>query len=132
MLSAPTSTAPAASRRAITVASRAAGGRSRLILEPASVGSPAMSNRFLTANGTPASGPSRRFAACAASIALALARARSATTAVKALSTRSCPAIRVSAASTTAVAPVLPSATAAAISLACDQAVSIRETLVRR
>ena len=32
--------------------------RVRLILEPASVGSPSMSNRFLTAKGTPASGPS--------------------------------------------------------------------------
>ena len=35
-----------------------AGGASRLIFEPASVGSPATSNRFLTANGTPASDPS--------------------------------------------------------------------------
>ena len=34
--------------------------RSRLIFEPASVGRPATSNRFLTANGTPASGPSAR------------------------------------------------------------------------
>ena len=40
MLSAPTSTAPAASSRAISVASALAGGRSRLILEPASVGRP--------------------------------------------------------------------------------------------
>src|SRR5215831_14082992 len=60
MLSAPTSTAPWASRRAMTVASRVAGARSRLIFEPARVGSPAMSNKFLTANGTPASAPSRR------------------------------------------------------------------------
>ena len=34
-----------------------AGGRSRLILEPARVARPATSMRFLTANGTPASGP---------------------------------------------------------------------------
>ena len=45
--------------RSISVASRPAGGASRLIFEPASVGSPAISNRFLTANGTPASGGSR-------------------------------------------------------------------------
>ena len=57
MLSAPTRTPPAVSRRAITVASTLDGGRSRLILEPARVGSPAISNRFLTANGAPASGP---------------------------------------------------------------------------
>src|SRR5580658_9811198 len=57
MLSAPTRMAPAASSRSINAASRAAGGLSRLILEPASVGRPATSNRFLTANGTPASGP---------------------------------------------------------------------------
>ena len=34
------------------------GAWSRLIFEPASVARPATSNRFLTANGTPASGPS--------------------------------------------------------------------------
>ena len=38
MLSAPTSTAPAASMRSISVASRVAGARSRLIFEPARVG----------------------------------------------------------------------------------------------
>ena len=37
--------------------SRSAGGRSRLIFEPARVGRPVMSNRFFTAKGTPASGP---------------------------------------------------------------------------
>ena len=37
---------------------RCAGGRSRLIFEPARVGSPFTSNRFFTANGAPASGPS--------------------------------------------------------------------------
>ena len=74
MLSAPTSTAPAASSRAISVASAVAGGRSRLILEPASVARPATSNRFLTANGTPASGPSVRPAARSASMALRLGK----------------------------------------------------------
>src|SRR6516165_9411420 len=58
MLSAPTRTAPACSRRSMREASRRAGSFSRLIFDPAIVGSPAMSNRFLTANGTPASGPS--------------------------------------------------------------------------
>ena len=57
MLSAPTSTAPAASIRSINVASRGDGARSRLIFEPARVGRPRTSNRFFTANGTPASGP---------------------------------------------------------------------------
>src|SRR5262245_16003321 len=76
MLSAPTSTAPFDSSRAISVASRLAGARSRLIFEPASVGSPAMSNKFLTANGTPASAPtSRRPFARSASSAAALASA---------------------------------------------------------
>src|SRR5262245_42791246 len=76
MLSAPTSTAPVDSSRAISVASRLAGARSRLIFEPASVGSPAMSNKFLTANGTPASAPtSRRPFARSASSAAALASA---------------------------------------------------------
>ncbi len=56
MLSAPTRTAPAASRRATSVASLRAGGRSRLIFEPARVVRPSTSNRFLTANGAPASG----------------------------------------------------------------------------
>src|SRR5262249_41794621 len=71
MLSAPTSTAPVDSSRAISVASRLAGARSRLIFEPASVGSPAMSNKFLTANGTPASAPTNRppFARSASSAA---------------------------------------------------------------
>jgi len=125
MLRAPTSTAPFASSRAISVASRGAGARSRLILEPASVGSPATSNRFLTANGTPASAPSGWPASRAASIARALASARSSSTAVKALSTGLSAAMRASAARTTALALVCPSVTAAAISLACAQAVSI-------
>ena len=57
MLSAPTSTAPAASSRSISVASRVTARRSRLIFEPARVVRPLTSNRFFTANGTPASGP---------------------------------------------------------------------------
>src|SRR5258706_13495826 len=115
----------------MTVASRAAGARSRLIFEPASVGSPATSNKFLTANGTPASTPSRRPLARSASIAAALASARSSVTAVNALSARSCFAIRASAPPTTAVALVRLSDTAAAISLACAQAVSIPSCLGR-
>ena len=112
MLSAPTSTAPAASSLAISGGSATAGGWSRLILEPASVVRPATSNRFLTANGTPASGPSGLPPVRAASIARALAIARSAVTAVNALSTGSRVAMRASAASVTAFALVLPAATA--------------------
>src|ERR1700761_4241731 len=99
MLSAPTSTAPAASIRSISVASRDAGGWSRLILEPARVGSPCTSNRFFTANGTPASAPTLCPAAMEASTARALVRARSAVTSVKAFSTPSCAAIRANTAS---------------------------------
>src|SRR5438445_114249 len=51
MLSAPTRMAPAASIRSTKVASCVAAGRSRLIVDPARVGTPATSNRFLTANG---------------------------------------------------------------------------------
>ena len=51
--------------------------RSRLIFEPASVGRPAMSNRFFTANGTPASGPGGSPAAQVRSISCAATRARS-------------------------------------------------------
>ena len=116
MLSAPTSTAPAASIRSIRVASREDGLRSRLIFDPARVESPCTSNRFLTANGTPASGPGFLPAAMAASIAFALARARSAVTSVKEFRIESCLAIRASAASVTLMADILPPATACAIS----------------
>ncbi len=119
------STAPAASRRSIRVASRRAGGASRLIFEPASVGSPAMSNRFLTANGTPASGPSERPSVCALSRSSARASARTSSTAVNALSAGSRRAMRASAASVTSTALTSPLATASAISLACAQTVSI-------
>src|SRR5215467_4756527 len=118
MLSVPTSTAPALSRRFTSVASAAAGGLSRLILEPASVVRPATSNRFLAANGTPASTPSRRPAARSASIVRARAIARSPVTAVKALSVLSRSAMRRKVASTTRAAPTLPVATASAISAA--------------
>ena len=101
MLSAPTSTAPAASIRSINVASRGDGARSRLIFDPARVGRPCTSNRFFTANGTPASGPASCPAATAASTARALARARSAVTSVNEFRTGSCLAIRASAASVT-------------------------------
>src|SRR5579862_500023 len=124
MLSAPTSTAPAASRRSINTASRLAGGCARLIFDPATVANPATSKRFFAAKGTPASGPSFCFFSAAASIALARARARSAVTAVKALSTGLRSPMRASAPSITASALTLPEATAAAISLAVDQDVS--------
>src|SRR5439155_899568 len=77
MLSAPTSTAPAARSRATAAASRVAGGWPALIFEPARVASPATSKRFLAANGTPASGPGSSPAARRRSIASASARARS-------------------------------------------------------
>ena len=85
MLSAPTSTAPARRSAATACASRAAGGRSRLILDPASVVMPATSKRFLTAKGSPASGPGSPPAASAASTRSASPRACSASTVVNAL-----------------------------------------------
>src|SRR5690242_13503797 len=118
MLSAPTRTAPAASSRSISVASRLAGARSRLIFEPARVGRPATSNRFFTAKGTPASGPTVLPAAMSASIARALARARSAVTSVKELRMPSCCLMRASAASVASSADILRAATALAISAA--------------
>src|SRR5580704_1501123 len=129
MLSAPTSTAPTACRRSISGLSCWDGGRLRLILEPASVARPATSNRFLTANGTPASGPRDRPLACATSIACARLRARPASTAVKELRIGSRSVMRASAASTTAVALVSPPATARAILVAEVQAVSIADAL---
>src|SRR5665213_791645 len=130
MFSAPTSTAPAASSRSIRVPSRGDGGSSRLIFEPARVESPCTSNRFLTANGTPASGPGFLPAATAASTARALARARSAVTSVKQLRIGSCLAIRASAASVAASAdsfrPVTARAMTAADRSSCsgDRAIS--------
>src|SRR5674476_608105 len=118
MLSAPTSTAPAASIRSIRVASRDEGARSRLIVDPARVDSPCTSNRFFTANGTPASGPAFFPAAIAASMARAFARARSAVTSVNEFRMVSCLAIRASAASVTPSADILRPATASAISTA--------------
>src|SRR6266702_4708030 len=118
MLSAPTRTAPAASIRSISVASRLAGARSRLIFEPARVGRPATSKRFFTAKGTPASGPTFLPAAMSASIARALARARSAVTVVKELRMASCCLMRARAASVAASADNWPPATALAMSAA--------------
>ena len=115
MLSAPTSTAPAASSRSTRAASRDAAGRSRLIFDPARVGRPFTSNRFFTANGTPASGPGFFPDAIAASTARAVARARSAVTSVKEFSTLSCLAIRASAASVASSADNFLSLTARAI-----------------
>ena len=79
MLRAPRQIAPCASSRSTSVASRGAGGLSRLIFDPARVVTPSRSNRFLTAKGTPASGPEGTpgFAA-PRRCARALARARSA------------------------------------------------------
>src|SRR5215831_3904942 len=118
MLSVPTSTPSALSRRFTSVASAAAGGLSRLILEPANVVRPATSNRFLAANGTPASTPSRRPAARSASMVRARAIARSPVTAVKALSVLSRSLMRRKVASTTCAAATLPVTTASAISAA--------------
>src|SRR6266850_6091738 len=115
MLSAPTSTAPAASMRSIRVASRGDGARSRLIFDPARVERPLTSNRFLTANGTPASGPTFWPAAIAASTARAFARARSAVMSVNEFSTESCLAIRAKAASVASSAESSRSVTACAI-----------------
>ena len=112
MLRAPTSTAPAASSRVISGESCSAGVRSRLIFDPATVGRPATSNRFLTANGTPASGPSRSPFLRAASIAAARSSARSSVTAVKALSVPFCAAMRASEPATTSRALTWPSWTA--------------------
>src|SRR5471030_1076464 len=114
MLSAPTRTAPAASSRVISGESLVAGGWVRLILEPAMVASPIMSNKFFTAKGTPASGSFDLFGA--ASIDLARARARSAVTAVKALSVGLSLAMHARAASVTLAALATPEATARAIS----------------
>ena len=122
MLSAPTSTAPAASSRSISGESCSAEARSRLIFEPARVGRPFTSNRFFTANGTPASGPTARPAARAASISRAFARARSAVTAVNALSCLSRASISASAASVTASAVVCPVMTASAMAAPETQA----------
>src|SRR5579859_1109003 len=118
MLSAPTSTAPAASSRSTSVASRDAGGRSRLIFDPARVASPFTSNRFFTANGTPASAPGFVPAAIAASTARAFDRARSAVTLVKEFSTPSYLTIRASAASVASSADNFLSLTARAMSSA--------------
>src|SRR6201996_3983076 len=118
MLSAPTRTAPAASRRSINVASRAAAAWSRLIFEPARVGRPFTSNRFFTAKGTPASGPGFFPAAIAASTARAFVRARSAVTSGKEFSTGACLAMRASAASVASSADNFLSLTARAMSSA--------------
>ena len=108
MFNAPTSTAPAASIRRTSAPSRRAGGCSRLIRDPARVANPATSNRFLTANGTPANGPGSRPAATAASTASAVLRARSATTSVNALITGLAASIRASAAAVSARAVTRP------------------------
>src|ERR1043166_7541935 len=126
MLSAPTSTAPAVSRRSTRVASRMAGDRLRLIFDPASVGRPATSKKFFTAKGTAASGPSGAPLPRGSPSARALARARPARIAVKALRAGLRAAMRASASSITAAAVTRPAATAAAISAAEAQPRSTR------
>src|ERR1700733_4604977 len=118
MLSAPTSTAPAASSRSTSVASRDAAAKSRFIFDPARVERPLTSNRFFTANGTPESDPGFFPAAIAASTARAFSRARSAVISVKEFRTESCFAIRASAASMALTAENFLSLTACAISSA--------------
>ena len=107
MLSAPTSTAPARSSRRTSSASAFAGAASRSIFEPASVAMPAMSNRFLTAKGTPSSGSSRVRSAVAeaseASTCAARRSARSRSTAVKALTRPSVASMRARLASASAL-----------------------------
>src|ERR1700678_1021362 len=121
MFNAPTKMAPAASRRSIKVASRVAGFASRLIFDPASVASPATSNKFFTANGTPARGREGSPRASASSIACARTRARCSVVAVNELSSGSHDRMRASVASTMLNALVRPVSTAAAISPAAFQ-----------
>jgi len=118
MLRQPTRTAPARRSAATAAASRSAGGRSRLIRDPASVVTPATSNRFFTANGTPARGPGSRPHAIDRSIRSASESARSESTAVKQFSAPSRLPIRSSAAAATARAETRREATAPAISSA--------------
>jgi len=113
MFSAPRSTAPARLSAATAVASLAAGGRPRLILEPARVVIPATSNRSLTANGSPASGPASPPAASDASTRSASARACSASNVVNALTPGPRVAIWARAASVTARALTRPARMAA-------------------
>src|SRR5437868_360730 len=131
MLSAPTSTAPAASMRSISVASRGDGAKSRLIFDPARVARPFTSKRFFTANGTPASGPTLWPAAIAASTARAVARARSAVMSVKEFRTGSCLAIRAKAASVASSADSLRPVTACAICWAENPSVLVVMALSR-
>ena len=123
MLSAPTRTAPARSNRATRGASCNAGGRSRSILEPASVLSPAISKRFLTANGTPSRGRpcvSLLPAATCASSSPARRRALSKVRSVNALIAGFVAAMRAKVASTIAEAEVVPARTADAMVVASE------------
>src|SRR5208282_1198760 len=121
MLSAPMRTAPAASSRSIRGASRLAGGASRLIFDPASVGSPATSKRFLTANGTPASGGRRSPRPPASSSDRVRRSARCSVSAVKELMSGSRARMRANVASTMLEALLRPAATAATMSAAVLQ-----------
>jgi hypothetical protein len=89
-----------------------------LIFDPARVVIPAISNRFLTAKGTPAKGPGSWLFAIELSIFSAAASALDAVIAVKQLKALSLTAIRSKAALTASVAVTLPDLTAAAVATA--------------
>ena len=99
MLSAPTSTAPAASIRSISVASRAAGGKIAVDLRAGAGRKPFDVEQVLHREGHAGQRADGLAGGDAASIARALARARSAVTSVKELRIRSCCLMRASAAS---------------------------------
>ncbi len=88
MLVAPTRIAPQRSSAATASLSLAAGGSPAVTFAPARVTTPATSNKFFAAKGTPARGPGSRPAATAASIAPARVRARSAKMLVNAFQVR--------------------------------------------
>ena len=93
-----------------------------MIFDPAMVVIPLTSNKFLTAKGTPASGPGFSWRAIELSIFSAAAIALSAVMAVKQLSVLSRSAIRSKAAFTTAIDVILPLLTADAVATASAHA----------
>jgi hypothetical protein len=108
MLSAPTSTAPAACMRCTSMASAVAAGSPLRTLLPARVVMPSMSNRFFTAYGMPASEGSTSPRARLASMARASRVARSKVPSVKALtrgSVTSMRAMQCSSASSASISP---------------------------
>ena len=113
--SVPSSTAPAASRRRITVAVWVAMARERIGM-PAVLATPAMSKRSFTAIGTPCIGPSRMPLASASSARRAMSSARSAVTVTKARNCGSSRAMRSSSASVSTTARRSPQARRSAVS----------------